>query len=241
VGFFFAKKLATYTYDYASHSRLLKKFPKKTIAFVPPLPYFNPSNKQNKTDLKIKNKLSKIKKEKKHLIGFAGRFTEEKGFDILLKAGIELSKKRKDFVLLFAGQTNIAYEKTFLKNKLLVKALKDHLIFLGLLNDAQLNVFYQSLDLFVLSSRSECFALVQAEAMAQRTPILVSNIPGARDPVKQTNFGFLFESENSEDLEQKIEKYLNEPQIFDNQFSEVAKYFSYKKSKNDVLSFLNTI
>jgi glycosyltransferase involved in cell wall biosynthesis len=241
MSFYLATQLATYTEDYAFNSRLLKKFPKKTMAFIPPLPYFSEASEQKKSDIKIKNKLLKIKKDKKFLIGFAGRFTEEKGFDVLLKAGLELSKKRKDFVLIFAGQTNIAYEKTFSKNKTLVDALKNQLIFLGLLNDSQLKAFYQSLDLFVLPSRSECFALVQAEAMAQKTPVLVSNIVGARDAVKQTNFGLLFESEDADDLAKKIERCLAKLQIFDNRSAKISEYFDYKKSKESLLNFLNTV
>lgn len=240
ISFYLAKRLATYTSDYAVNSRLLKKFIKKTVAFVPPLPYFVEGEQQKSTDPEIEKKLLEFKKNKKFLIGFAGRFTEEKGFDVLLKAATQLSKKRKDFVLIFAGETNIAYEKTFLRNKALIDALENKLIFLGLLNDTQLKAFYQSIDLFVLPSRSECFALVQAEAMAQKTPVVVSNIAGARDPVRQTGFGLLFESENSHDLVEKIERYLSTSQIFHNQFRKVLKYFDHKKSKKALLDFLNT-
>ena len=241
ISFYLAQKLATYTQDYAFNSRLLKKFINKTVAFVPPLPYFVEDEEQKKADPKIEKKLLKLKKKKKFLIGFAGRFTEEKGFDVLLKAATQLSKKRKDFVLIFAGETNIAYEKTFLRNKALVDGLENKLIFLGLLDDSQLKAFYQLLDLFILPSRSECFALVQAEAMAQKTPVLVSNIAGARDPVRQSNFGLLFESENSHDLAKKIEEYLNASQTFHNKFRKVLEYFDYKKSQKALLDFLNTV
>lgn len=241
ISFALAKQLATYTSDYALNSRLLKKFPKKTLSFIPPLPYFSQANKQEDLDIEIKKKLLKIKEEKKFLIGFAGRFTEEKGFDILLKAAAKLREKRKDFILIFAGKTNLAYEKTFSKNKALIDSLENELVFLGLLDDSQLKAFYRSLDLFVLPSRSECFALVQAEAMAQKTPVIVSNIAGARDPVKQTGFGLLFESENPDDLAEKIEEYLDKPQFVNDKFNKVLDYFDHKKSKEGLLNFLNTV
>jgi len=238
LSFALANQLATYTNDYAKNSRLLTKFPKKTQVFIPPLPYFNKRQKNKKLDIQLDNKFKKIQKQKVFLIGFAGRFVEEKGFDVLLKAATKLSQKRKDFLLVFAGETNISYEKTFLKEQFLINKLKNNLIFLGLLNDEQLKSFYQSIDLFVLPSRSECFGLVQAEAMAQKTPVLVSDIAGARDPVKQTAFGLLFEQNNSDDLAQKIEKMLNGLDDFNKNYLNVINYFNYQNSQNKLINFL---
>lgn len=238
ISFALADQLATYTDDYAKNSRLLSKFPKKTTFFIPPLPYFVQNKNDKKSDSKLKNKLKKLKKQKMFLIGFAGRFVEEKGFDVLLKAAIKLSKKRKDFILVFAGETDISYEKTFFKEQVLINKLKNNLVFLGLLNDEQLISFYQSLDLFVLPSRSECFALVQAEAMAQKIPVLVSDIPGAREPVQQSSFGLLFELNNPDDLAKKIEEMLGKLGDFDNNYVKVIKYFNQEDSQKKLINFL---
>lgn len=238
ISFALANQLATYTEDYANNSRLLKKFPKKTQAFIPPLPYFSDTQVNFASDKQLKSRLDALKKAKTYLIGFAGRFVEEKGFDVLLKAAIKLKEKRDDFFLVFAGETKISYEKTFFKDQALVKKLKNNLIFLGLLNDIQLNSFYQSLDLFVLPSQSECFGLVQAEAVAKKIPVIVSDIPGARDLVKQTNYGLIFENQNSGDLMQKIEKMLINLESVDKNHKQVLRYFDQKKAQQALLSFL---
>lgn len=238
IAFSFAHQLATYTNDYAINSRLLSKFPKKTQNFILPLPYFCQEKKEKNIDLKIKKKLLKIKKDKKILIGFAGRFVEEKGFDVLLKAGIELKKQRNDFFFVFAGEKNITYEKTYETNQKLIKQLEDEIIFLGLLDDEQLLEFYQAIDLFVLPSRSECFGLVQAEAMAEQTPVLVANIPGARDPVKKTSFGLLFDANNAEDLLKKINTMLNKLPSYNQQYQKVLNYFNYEKSRKNLIRFI---
>jgi hypothetical protein len=50
ISFALADQLATYTQDYAHNSRLLKKFPQKTQAFIPPLPYFAPTQLAGQVD-----------------------------------------------------------------------------------------------------------------------------------------------------------------------------------------------
>jgi len=239
ISFAFANQLATYTEDYATNSRLLKNFPKKTQAFIPPLPYFSNNQKHKQPDTNLKIKLKKLKKRKLFLIGFAGRFVEEKGFDVLLNAAIKLKQKRDDFLLVFAGETKISYENTFSKGQALINKLKNNLIFLGLLNDDELISFYQSLDLFILPSRSECFGLVQAEAVAQKTPVLVSDIPGARDLVRQTAYGLIFEKNSSAALAKEIEKILTNLNSFDLNYQNVLKYFDYQNSQKKLINFLN--
>ncbi|HQO51291.1 MAG TPA: glycosyltransferase family 4 protein [Candidatus Woesebacteria bacterium] len=238
ISFALADQLATYTQDYAHNSRLLKKFLQKTQAFIPPLPYFAPTQLAGQVDQQLKRKLSTLKKKKTFLIGCAGRFVEEKGFDVLLAAIIKLKEQRDDFFLVFAGETNISYEKTFFKNQGLVNQLKDNLIFLGLLNDIQLNSFYQAIDLFILPSRSECFGLVQAEAMAKKTPVIVSDIPGARDPVVATGYGLLFEKNNPTALMLAIKEMLNHLKSFDKNYKKVVQYFDQNKAQRALLNFL---
>jgi len=202
--FCLADKLSTFTEDYALNSRLLPYFTKKTQAVFWPLPYFQELNKKFQHDSDLKKMLISLKNKHKFLIGFAGRFVEEKGFDILLKSIVELNKTRDDFHFVFAGETSISYEDTYIKNKGQIEKIKNQLTILGLLNDSQLMTFYSYLDVFILPSRSDCFALVQSEAMYAKVPVIVSNIPGARDAVKKTGFGLIFKSGDFIDLAEKI-------------------------------------
>lgn len=200
--FFWADKIGTFTKDYALNSRVMKFFPKKFFFLIPPVIFFNQKN-GNKKYKKIADGLKMLKK-KYLLIGFAGRFVEEKGFDILIKAIPLITKKIKNIKFIFAGETDIFYENFFDKVKSLVKENKNYLTFLGKLQDEQLKIFYQNLDLFILPSRSDCFPLVQLEAMNYKVPVIVSNIPGARYLVKKTGFGLIFQKENEKDLAKKI-------------------------------------
>ncbi len=236
VGFSLADKVASYTDDYLINSRLLPFFKKKSHSVLIPLPFFkDQNNKVKKTGLT--KKLTEIKKEKV-LIGFAGRFVEEKGFDILLEAINILRRKRDDLHFVFAGATTIDYENFFEKNQLTINEVKKSLTFLGLLNDQELDEFYSVLDLFVIPSRSECFGLVQAEAVSHHVPVVSSNVSGARDVVKKTNFGLFFESENPNDLAITLEQAIGKLAQYQKNYSLIKKYFDYEKAKKQSREFL---
>jgi glycosyltransferase involved in cell wall biosynthesis len=138
------------------------------------------------------------------MIGFAGRFVEEKGFDILFSAISKVIERLPHARFLFAGATHMPYENFFDKHLALYEKIKKYIEFKGLLDDKKLLEFYRLADFIVIPSRSDCFNLVQAEAMLAGTPCVTSNIPGLRFMVKETGFGVLFRKEDSDDLADKI-------------------------------------
>ena len=154
----------------------------------------------------IYKKLSNLKKQKKILFGFAGRFVEEKGFDILLNAIPETIIKNSNIHFVFAGDTKIVYENFYEKSQSKISLIKEHLTMLGLLNETDLQNFYYQIDYIIIPSRSDCFNLVQAEAMLFGKPSIVSDIPGASFLVKKTGYGRIFENNNTEDLARQILK-----------------------------------
>jgi glycosyltransferase involved in cell wall biosynthesis len=55
-------------------------------------------------------------------------------------------------------------------------------------------------DVFTLPSRTDCFAGVQVEAMLSGTPVVSSDIPGAREVVRKTGMGLLARPDDPESL-----------------------------------------
>lgn len=186
--------VATYTDDYAHHSRILSHYLEKLTTFLlipkikkvisPPLPQIATQKKLNKT-----------------LFGFAGRYVEEKGIDILMKAIRKVVKKTKDVHFFFAGDIT-QYEKHDYFEEFI--DIKHYITNLGLLSSNNMNIFMKNIDVLILPSRSECFGLVQIESFLAGKPVIVSDIPGARFPVLSTKYGYIFESENDEELAKKI-------------------------------------
>ncbi len=236
ISFCLADKLSTYTQDYAYSSRVMKPYLDKFSPLLLPLNIKAESKNFNPR----LNKLTALKKNHQVIFGFAGRFVEEKGFDILLEAIPQVVKKNPKAIFVFAGETNIHYEDFYQKNLDEIKKLQKHLVFLGLLNDFDLAYFYQIIDFIILPSRSDCFPLVQAEAMICGTPAIVSDIPGARFLVKNSHFGLLFKKEDPEDLASKIIKAAEHKDAFLKNRQKVLKILDAKKNVEAIRKFIES-
>jgi glycosyltransferase involved in cell wall biosynthesis len=181
-----ASAVTSYSADYATHSRLLRKFQDKLSCIYPPIEMPAPEPEAVaawRAALGLTNRL---------LIGFAGRWVEEKGFDRLIQALPLIRRNYPHAHLIYAGEHQITYEDFYRRCQPLIEAERDHLTMLGLLRDRQqMANFYRMCDLFVLPSRTDMMGLVQAEAMLCGTPVVASDIPGARVVVRETGFGRL--------------------------------------------------
>jgi glycosyltransferase involved in cell wall biosynthesis len=189
--------VSTYTQDYAEHSRILKHHMRKFSPLLMPVEFH-----EKDADPEIEARLQRLRAEKgaSALVGFAGRFVEEKAFDILLAAVPQVVRQIPGVHFVYAGDFP-HYEDFFDRLKPLWEENAASLTHLGLLQgEAQMNAFYRHLDLYVLPSRSDCFGIVQVEAIEHRVPIVVTDIPGARWLVKQSGFGVLAAPENPDSL-----------------------------------------
>jgi glycosyltransferase involved in cell wall biosynthesis len=181
-----ATAVSTLSRDYAESSDFLRPFAEKLRAIHPPLDLPRPDRAAAAAWRR------ELGLESASLVGFAGRFVEEKGFDYLLEAIPELAARVPDVHLVYAGDENVAYEDFFGRCRPLVDRHRGRLTFVGLLSDRQqLANFYAMCDVFALPSRSDCFGLVQLEAMVSGTPVVATDIPGAREAVHATGMGVL--------------------------------------------------
>jgi glycosyltransferase involved in cell wall biosynthesis/uncharacterized HAD superfamily protein len=213
------------TEDYARSSPLLSRLGKKLIFIKAPVEIPAPDEAIIK-EIKKKNHLGG-----KKLVGFAGRFVEEKGFDYLLKAIPDVLEKFPGTVFVFAGKTDIEYENFYQQCLPLIKKYKENLCFLGLIKSKRrLASFYKMLDVFVISSRSDCFPSAQIEAALSGTPVVCTDIPGARQLVGETGFGVLVKVGSSRSLATGIIKVLENPQKYLARYPLVKKKFSSQES-----------
>jgi glycosyltransferase involved in cell wall biosynthesis len=199
---------STYTEDYAQNSRVMKYFMKKFKANIPAVEV----NGQTAAPDFIE-KLNSLT-AKGPLVGFAGRFVEEKGFDILLKAVPLVAEKIPNVNFAFAGEVNVFYEKFYDYNAGLIERNKDRVHLLGLLKDNELFEFYRRITLFAISSRSDCFPVTQIESVKCGTPSVVTDIPGARMLVKASGFGEIAKTEDPQSLADAIIKVLENKEAY---------------------------
>ncbi|EKE14083.1 MAG: group 1 glycosyl transferase, partial [uncultured bacterium] len=192
------------------------------------LPYFE--QLKNKT-LEVLPPIEKPKKNKKFLkkllsqkkknvwIGYTGRISSEKGLEYLVETIKQLNNKT--IALIFAGPygkdvtgENKYYEKIII----MLKEFRINYLFLGNLTSEQLGSFYKSIDLLVLPSvnQTEAFGMVQAEAMIAGTPLIASNLPGVRIPIRLTKMGIIVEPKNGNQLSLAIKDILKNKNKFTN-------------------------
>lgn len=182
-----AAQLVAYSRDYAEHSYYLKPFLDKVTVISPPvhLPLPNPQ--------RVEEWRAEWSNDGGPIIGFASRFVEEKRPDLLLRALEVINQTYPNARIVFVGEYPVKYEQDFWeRHQPLVQNYRDQLVFPGMMNDAQsMADFYAACDVLALTSDSECFALVQVEAMLSGTPVVMTNIPGGRVPVMETGMGKL--------------------------------------------------
>jgi len=220
-----APRIVAYTDDYANHSYYLQPFREKVQVIYPPTTMPEPDAQR----------AAALRAEWSHeggpIIGFAGRFVQEKRPDLLIKALEIIDRKHPNARIVFAGEYNIPYENTWELYRPIVEQWKDRLIFLGLVNDMQFMAdFFAACDVIALTSDSECFALVQVEAMLCGTPVVMTDTPGGRVPVQVTGMGRIAQRGDYVSIGEAIVDVLDNPAQYHKTREEIDAVFSFKRT-----------
>ena len=220
-----AERLIAYSHDYADNSYYLKPFKDKVSVIYPPIQMPLP-NLEHAKELR-----AQWSKDGGPVIGFSGRFVKEKRPDLLLKALEVINQKYPNARVVFAGQYEIQYEHTWEELQPLVQKYKDQLVFLGLLTDMQaMSDYYAALDVMVLPSDTECFALVQVEAMLSGTPVIMTDTPGGRVPVTETGMGKIVPRGDWQAMGKAVIEVLADPSKFRKSREEIARTFNFEET-----------
>ncbi len=231
-----ADRITIYTDDYARNSTFLRPHLDKTVAVLPPVVFPRPDLEDAaawRRDLGI---------EDAQVIGFAGRWVEEKGFDYLLQALPAILERCPRAMLVYAGETRVVYERFYERCLPLLRAHADRILELGLITDHQrMANFYAMCDVFALPSRTDCFASVQVEAMLCGVPVVASDIPGARQVVRLTGMGTLVAPQNPAALAEGIVTVLREPAAYHKPPEFIRQIFDAEVALNRYESLLQEL
>jgi glycosyltransferase involved in cell wall biosynthesis len=165
------------------------------------------------------------------ILGFAGRFVEEKRPDLLIHSLEVVNRTFPTARVVFAGQHQIPYESYWPRHQALVERYRDQLVFLGVVPTPQdMADFYAACDLLALPSDTECFALVQVEAMLCGTPVVMTDTPGGRVPVQLTGMGKIVPCDDWKALGEAIVEILEDRSRFVKPPEEIARHFSVEET-----------
>lgn len=223
-----AQHIIAYSEDYADHSYYIAPFRRKTTAVHPPIKI--PAADPRQTEELRESWLAGTNGNAR-LVGYAGRFVEEKRPDILIRSLPTIHQEFPGTRIVFAGQYDIEYEDFYERNLDLVQQYREHLVFLGLLdNDQAVANFYGAVDALALPSDTECFALVQVEAMLNGTPVVATDIPGARVVVQKTGMGEIVPPGDPARLGEALNRVLQNREAYVKPASAIEQDFGFKQT-----------
>jgi len=129
----------------------------------------------------------------------AGRFSPEKGFDVLIDAAAMVVKQdhRTGFVLFGEGDLRPQLEK-----QIALRGLADRFLLPGFTHD--LDTKYGGADVVALSSYTEGLPNVLLEASAAGVPIVATIVGGVPEVVFEGDTGFLVEPGNARAMAQRL-------------------------------------
>lgn len=220
-----APAFVCHTLDYARHSYYLEPYLER-VEVIPPfidVPKPDPE--------RVRELRRAWSPDGGPVIGFAGRFVEEKRPDLLIHALEVINRTFPTARVVFAGQHQIPYESYWPRHKELVDRYQDQLVFLGVVPSPQdMADFYAACDVLALPSDTECFALVQVEAMLCGTPVVMTDTPGGRVPVQLTGMGRIVPRNDWQALGEGIVEILSHRERFVRPAVEIERHFAVEET-----------
>jgi glycosyltransferase involved in cell wall biosynthesis len=136
---------------------------------------------------------------------FAARLVEEKGAHFLIEAFKNIDTNMK---LVIAGDA--AYSEGYKTNLHRIAGDDERIVFTGFLTGNPLEELFSNAYLFCLPSTLEGLPIALLEAMSYGNCCLASDIPENLEAIE--NYGYKFQNRNPDDLQQKLEMLIQNPE-----------------------------
>lgn len=161
-----------------------------------------------------------------HIIQISRIEIGKKGQDILLKAISLLKANHINIHVDFIGTGDSMYILKKMVNEL---ELTENVRFLGMQDRTYIYSHLREYDLLVQPSIFEGFGLTVIEGMVAGLPVLVSNVDGPMEIIQNGEYGFVFQTQNAEDLAKQINYIIQHPDL--------SKKIAYKGQQYAIKKF----
>lgn len=190
-----ADEICSTSYVMAKESQ---KYTEKTIHVTPfgvDMDIFKPESEIN------------VNKGTENIVGIVKSLSDTYGIADLIKAFALVYKQKPNSHLLIVGDGPQKNEYELLTKKL---GIEKATIFVGRVPNEQVPKYINKMDVFCVPSHSESFGVAAVEAMSCGVPVVVSDVGGLPEVVKENETGLIVPKENPEKLAQAILVLLND-------------------------------
>lgn len=142
------------------------------------------------------------------VIGNAGRLTDQKGQVYLIELAEKFKQDKISFRLLIAGEGEL---RTYLTNLIAQKNLQDEVKLLGHVED--MTSFFNSLDIFVFTSKYEGSANTLIETIQHNIPCVAFDISSNPEIIQHSVNGYLAKPFEVSDLHKYTLEIFNHPEM----------------------------
>lgn len=174
------------------------------------------------------------------LLGAAGRFSPEKGYDVLLEAMSELVKTGISAGLVLFGEGS---QEENLRQQIETLGLSEQVALPGF--TSELDRFMPFFDVFVQSSHSEGLPNVLLEAMATHTAVVATDVGGTRELVLDAQCGLLVPAAAAKPLAEAIRRMLEDEPLrktFEhNARKRVEEHFHFESQAQSYIELLKNV
>ncbi|NQY23331.1 MAG: glycosyltransferase family 4 protein [Campylobacteraceae bacterium] len=169
---------------------------------------------------------------------YVGQLVTGKGIDILLNA---MKNIDKSYSLKIIGS---GAQEEFLKHYAQKLKIEERVEFIGQIEHEKLLFYYQRAYCLIVPSRTpETFNLTGVEALKAGLPVIAANVGAIKEWLIHGNNGFLFESNNAQDLALKINDLISNPSLHKNfclnAFKSTQHNFKSQTHINNLIDIFN--
>lgn len=171
-----------------------------------------------------RDRLANFNRNSKIILGTAAAIdTRYKGQEHVIRALPELLKRGYNVEYHLAGGITGQKNNTFLQDLAKSCGVADKVMFVGSLSSDQMDVFYDSLDIYIQPSKQEGLPRAVIEAMGRACPVLGTNIAGIPELIQRD---CLFKVNSDSEVVEAVERIIkfNLNKISEDNFNKAKEY-----------------
>jgi L-malate glycosyltransferase len=147
------------------------------------------------------------------VIGTVKSLEKVYGIEYLIKGFNIVLKQNKSLKLVIVGRGD---EELHLKTLVKELNIEDNVIFTGYIDPVDVYKYHNIMDIEVFMSESESFGVSVIEASACENPVIVSNVGGLPEVVKENLTGYIVESKNYIQLSEQMQRLIDDTELREN-------------------------